>query len=326
MAMRRLARVFAEFSCAALTLTIVWSSPIFQASRRDDGSGNGLRQTRNSTGERSAMRHKGSNRFIPPRQEADGAEHPATSSTAGRTPEMPPRGQEAATSEAGAPPPETWSAAEIEAAARECDTILAGTDASYDHVPAIKDGACGTPAPITLRGFKSEGQPFLSFSPEPVVTCQLAGSLQHWINQVVQPAAVSHLRSRIVSLTNLSDYSCRMRYNNPSQKVSEHAIANAVDIGEFVTADGGHISVLDGWHSADERGAFLHAVHEGACEIFGTTLGPEANSAHANHFHLDAKKRRHPLCDFTPKQLREREEAQRLAAHQAEKEKKNKPQ
>jgi hypothetical protein len=38
---------------------------------------------------------------------------------------------------------------------------------------------------------------------------------------------------------------------------------------------------------------FLHRVHDEACEIFGTVLGPEANDAHRNHFHLDMKARRH---------------------------------
>ena len=32
---------------------------------------------------------------------------------------------------------------------------------------------------------------------------------------------------------------------------------------------------------------FLRAAHDSACRIFGTVLGPEANAAHRNHFHLD---------------------------------------
>lgn len=41
------------------------------------------------------------------------------------------------------------------------------------------------------------------------------------------------------------------------------------------------------------RREFLHRVHEGACDVFGTVLGPEANDAHRDHFHLDMKARRH---------------------------------
>ncbi len=37
---------------------------------------------------------------------------------------------------------------------------------------------------------------------------------------------------------------------------------------------------------------FLRKGHEAACEIFGTVLGPEANNAHRNHFHVDMAERR----------------------------------
>jgi hypothetical protein len=43
---------------------------------------------------------------------------------------------------------------------------------------------------------------------------------------------------------------------------------------------------------------FLKAAHAAACQIFGTTLGPEANNAHRNHFHVDMAPRRSKLiCD-----------------------------
>jgi hypothetical protein len=38
---------------------------------------------------------------------------------------------------------------------------------------------------------------------------------------------------------------------------------------------------------ADARKWFVHDAHSAACRIFGTVLGPEANSAHRNHFHVD---------------------------------------
>jgi hypothetical protein len=36
---------------------------------------------------------------------------------------------------------------------------------------------------------------------------------------------------------------------------------------------------------------FLRAVHSSACKLFNTVLGPEANSAHHNHFHVDLAER-----------------------------------
>jgi hypothetical protein len=36
---------------------------------------------------------------------------------------------------------------------------------------------------------------------------------------------------------------------------------------------------------------FLRAVHRSACTLFNTVLGPEANNAHQNHFHVDMAER-----------------------------------
>src|SRR3546814_8924271 len=63
----------------------------------------------------------------------------------------------------------------------------------------------------------------------------------------------------------------------------------AIDISAFVLADGRRISVLDDWNGgtpAERR--FLRIVHQSACKRFGTVLGPDYNSAHENHFHLEA--------------------------------------
>ena len=47
-----------------------------------------------------------------------------------------------------------------------------------------------------------------------------------------------------------------------------------------------------------KEGAFLRRLHRGACGIFSTVLGPEANDAHRNHFHLDlAPRRRKAFCE-----------------------------
>ncbi len=45
------------------------------------------------------------------------------------------------------------------------------------------------------------------------------------------------------------------------------------------------------------RAAFLREAHRTACRIFGTVLGPEANEAHRNHFHVDlAPRKRSNYC------------------------------
>jgi hypothetical protein len=43
--------------------------------------------------------------------------------------------------------------------------------------------------------------------------------------------------------------------------------------------------------NADGKTDFLRAVHRAACKRFNTALGPEANKAHLNHFHIDMAER-----------------------------------
>jgi hypothetical protein len=44
--------------------------------------------------------------------------------------------------------------------------------------------------------------------------------------------------------------------------------------------------------STATEATFLKRLHHGACSVFGTVLGPEANEAHRDHFHLDMKERK----------------------------------
>ncbi len=48
----------------------------------------------------------------------------------------------------------------------------------------------------------------------------------------------------------------------------------------------------------DPKRRFLREIHASACKHFGTVLGPEANNAHKNHFHLDmAPRQRGNFCE-----------------------------
>ena len=51
--------------------------------------------------------------------------------------------------------------------------------------------------------------------------------------------------------------------------------------------------VPEGNLSSAEAKSFLKTIHGDACKIFWTVLGPEANAAHRDHFHLDMRKRRY---------------------------------
>jgi hypothetical protein len=224
----------------------------------------------------------------------------------------------------------------------------------------------------------------------------MVASLHNWVENVLQPAAREALGTPVARLRNVSGYVCRARNGNPlgSDKISQHALANAIDIAGFVTADGRTVDVARGWGlterdrreatkaaAAKEKDArkgatearreaepermlgvrsstkvsliappaevpprsgaatakpraktaslgragrsvsdvsmdpnalptaataaeeedpkkraeaqFLRRLHKGACGVFGTVLGPEANDLHRDHFHFDLAERRH---------------------------------
>jgi hypothetical protein len=56
--------------------------------------------------------------------------------------------------------------------------------------------------------------------------------------------------------------------------------------------EGGDTAIVSG------RTDFLRGAHGTACRIFGTVLGPEANAAHRNHFHVDmAERKLRSICE-----------------------------
>lgn len=119
--------------------------------------------------------------------------------------------------------------------------------------------------------------------------CEVAAGLAMWMKHVVQPEAQRLFGEPVVRLGNMGTYSCRNIIGTRfwGNRRSQHATANAVDIGSFRLASGKVISVLDHWNVPDNRSTFLQLVHRGACRYFRVVLGPEYNEAHRNHFHFD---------------------------------------
>jgi hypothetical protein len=93
----------------------------------------------------------------------------------------------------------------------------------------------------------------------------------------------------------MGSFSCRNVAG--SGRLSAHATADAIDIGAFVLEDGRRISVLAGWHGGTpEEREFLRLVHRSACKRFGTVLGPDYNSAHYDHFHVEKVSEGRAFC------------------------------
>ena len=121
------------------------------------------------------------------------------------------------------------------------------------------------------------------------VTCEAAVALAIWLEHDVQPVAQEMFGQRVASIQSFGSYSCRNIIGNSQWKSwrSEHATANAVDIGAFQLADGRRISVAQHWKGDGVEARFLRAVHGRACRYFRVAIGPDYNEAHRDHFHLD---------------------------------------
>jgi hypothetical protein len=291
------------------------------------------------------------------------------------------------------PKPQTWSEAEVIAGLRECVRLLAPIAAEVEISQPVRHEVCGAPAPVLLKRIGS-GAAKVEISPPAVLNCAMVASLHAWVEKTLQPTAREALGTSIARLRNASGYVCRARNGHPlgTDRLSEHALANAIDIAGFVTADGRTIDVVRSWGptardktaaavtrstktepvkkdaakaepeparpankkisaiahrsseepptarkqgpgslrktaalqrqdkaisdiSADPKATpapggteredgkaraeatFLHRLHKGACGVFGTVLGPEANEMHRDHFHFDLATRRHSaLC------------------------------
>jgi hypothetical protein len=145
------------------------------------------------------------------------------------------------------PVPDEWSEAEIITALKDCLKRIAPLGAEIDIAPAVKHEQCGAPAPVLLKRIGS-GSNRVEFQPPPMLNCAMVASLHNWIEKTLQPTAQDVLGTSIVRLRGTSGYACRNRNGSlHSDRLSEHALANAIDIMGFVTADGRTIDVLNKW-------------------------------------------------------------------------------
>jgi len=127
----------------------------------------------------------------------------------------------------------------------------------------------------------------VAFQPPALVGCPMVHALDYWAERVVLTAARRHLRAVVTGIVIAGSYSCRPMNGVDGALLSEHGHANAVDVSGFALGNGSVVKVRSGWHGAWPERNFLRAVHDGSCRVFTTVLGPDYNSLHQDHFHLD---------------------------------------
>ena len=114
---------------------------------------------------------------------------------------------------------------------------------------------------------------------ESQVEYSVAGRIASGLEVVVKPIGFNH----DIALALIPAMAAR------EVAVSALATANAIDISGFVLADGRRITVAGNWNDKSPQvRRFFQTIHASACKRFGTTLGPDYNAAHRDHFHLEA--------------------------------------
>jgi hypothetical protein len=144
-------------------------------------------------------------------------------------------------------------------------------------------GACGISYPLKVSAF-AEGS--VTLGPDATLGCPITEAVDGWLREAVQPAAIAWFGLPVISIKQISDYSCRSRNNVHGAKLSEHAFGNALDVAGFELEDGRTILIKTGWRGSDTEQGFLREVEAAACLRFSTVLGPGA-PYHGDHFHLD---------------------------------------
>jgi hypothetical protein len=131
--------------------------------------------------------------------------------------------------------------------------------------------------------------------PPAIARCEMALAFARWVRDDLAPAAAL-TQSSIQRIDIAASYTCRPRNNVSGARLSEHGLANAIDVGAIVVS-GQRVGISDAVRPA----ILFTEMRRAACARFTTVLGPGADAAHEHHLHLDLAQRRNGfrLCQWT---------------------------
>jgi hypothetical protein len=166
---------------------------------------------------------------------------------------------------------------------RQCTSDLTATGARFSRVPDQDfGGGCSAIGAVQMTAVGP-----IAVTNTKALKCGAALAFSRWAEGPVQRAANTYFGSRVVRIESMGTYACRNVNGAASGRLSEHASANAIDIGAFVLADGRRVTIRSGWNGEGDEQQFLRAVHDDACNAFITVLSPDYNAAHFDHLHFD---------------------------------------
>ncbi|HBC02104.1 extensin-like domain-containing protein [Stutzerimonas kunmingensis] len=161
-----------------------------------------------------------------------------------------------------------------------CEQALSTAPLRYSAVPdSTPEPGCPVENSVRVQGSDVRfNGPFLA-------TCPLAAAYAMFELHGLQPAAQAVFEQPVVRIDHFGSFACRNIAR--SNRRSQHASANALDMAGFRLEDGTRITVALDWEGEGDKARFLRLVRDAACDAFNVTLGPEYNAAHHDHFHVD---------------------------------------
>lgn len=145
--------------------------------------------------------------------------------------------------------------------------------------------ACGIEEAVKIRSVSG-----IALSQQALMDCTTAAAFKKWVDRGVKPA-IGNAGGGVSQIRVAAHYACRTRNNQPGAKISEHGKGRAIDISGFRLRDGTEITLLQDWNRRG-TGTMLRQMHQRACGIFGTVLGPDSDRFHKDHFHFDTARHR----------------------------------
>jgi hypothetical protein len=139
---------------------------------------------------------------------------------------------------------------------------------------------------VSYRYSKVDAEPKAMF-----VSCPVALALEKMSTMLAA--------NGVSDVIHVGTYNCRVI--SGTNKISQHGLANAIDVSGLVTTAGDHFDVLDDWEFADapttEGGTLLKWFADTLYIewVWNVVLTPNFNAAHADHFHLDLTPGSHSL-------------------------------
>ena len=143
------------------------------------------------------------------------------------------------------PDPTKWSDEEVAAERARCEVLLKDLPVVTEPHDPVKQGECGAVAPVALMSVGKD--PEVRLVPPATVTCDVVAAMAQWIEKDVQPAARKILGSPIARMNIIGHYSCRQALGRTTTRLSEHGLANALDIRDFVTERGESVDLTRDW-------------------------------------------------------------------------------